>query len=53
METIVTTLTEQFNTIVNQISNVFAHNLPAIMSVIGMSLCLTVGIKLVKKMKGL
>lgn len=53
MNTLVTAITEQFSSLVTQVTQVFTDNLPAIMTVIGLSVCLTVGIKLVKKMKGI
>lgn len=53
LEELVTAITTQFGAIVTQITNVFAHNMPSIMTVMGLSICLTVGIKLVKKMKSL
>lgn len=53
METLVTAITSQFGAVVTQITDVFTNNLPSIMTVIGLSVCLTIAIKLVKKMKGI
>lgn len=53
VDTLVTAITQQFGSLVTQVTQVFTDNLPSIMTVIGLSVCLTIGIKLVKKMKGI